>query len=214
MKVKLVQSETLSSRNATHLLRRLWHLGCSLLLAYAYWEFFTKEQALLVMTTLGTIFLLGDSFRLKYTSLNKAILKIMGGFMRKSEMQSQSAMMPFILSLFIVIVLFPKPVVILSILYLGVGDPVASIVGIHYGNTKIFGTRKSLEGVVANFFVTTIITYFVLSAFALGGSYIVLISLMGGAGSALSESLPLATDDNLHVPILSGAFLWLALVLF
>lgn len=211
MKESDIQTSTLSSRNAVHVLRRLWHMGTTTLIAYFYWAFLTKEQALLLITTIGTIFLLGDCFRLKYDTLNQAILKVLGRIMRKSELTSQSAMAPFILALFIVVMLFSKPIALMAILYLGVGDPVASIVGIYYGKTKLFGTRKSFEGFAANFLVSTILTYIVLSSFHLGGNTLALISLISGLGAAASEASPLVTDDNLHVPVISACILWLSL---
>ena len=214
MKESNIQTSILTSRNAVHVARRLWHMSMMTLIAYLYWAFFTKEQALLLITTVGTVFLLGDCFRLKYDTLNQAILKVLGRIMRKSELTSQSAMAPFILALFIVVMLFSKPIALMAILYLGVGDPVASIVGIYYGKTKLFGTRKSLEGFVANFLVSSILTYIVFSSFHLGGDALLAISLIGGFGAAASEASPLITDDNLHVPIISACILWLCLTFF
>ena len=211
MKETNIQVPTLSSRNTVHVLRRLWHMSMMTLIAYLYWTFFTKEQALLLITTVGTVFLLGDCFRLKYDALNQAILKVLGRIMRKNELTSQSAMAPFILALFIVVMLFSKPIAIMAILYLGVGEPVASIVGLYYGKTKLFGTRKSFEGFAANFLVSTVLTYIILSSFHLGGHALPLISLIGGLGASLAEASPLVTDDNLHVPIISACILWLSL---
>jgi dolichol kinase len=98
--------------------------------------------------------------------------------------------------------LFPPHLALLGILYAGLADPVAALVGRRFGRRRNkFG--KSLEGSLA-FFATAL-----LSAWALPW-----MNFPAAAAAALVvtiiEAMPLPGDDNLLIPILGAGAAFLA----
>jgi glycerol-3-phosphate acyltransferase PlsY len=82
----------------------------------------------------------------------------------------------------------------------------ATTVGERYGKTKI--GDKSLEGTIA-FVVTALCAGFILSVAGVHLATWVLIT--GSLVAAVVELLPLMVNDNLSIPIVSGAVMELAL---
>jgi dolichol kinase len=111
------------------------------------------------------------------------------------------------LGLLVVVFFFSKPVVLLSVLFLAIGDPIAAIVGTRWGRTKIT-KRKSLEGSVANFLATALVSLlFGLFYLQLGVPQSLLLTLLGGTVSTLVELLPAPIDDNFTIPVGSALLL-------
>lgn len=105
------------------------------------------------------------------------------------------------------------------------GDPAAAFFGALYGRHKLvalvgkLGGNKSLEGSVGCFCVAATATFMALMVeqdfyFGMAGEEVAAvagtISLAAGVGAAAAELLDLGGwDDNLTLPLLSGAFLQL-----
>ena len=103
--------------------------------------------------------------------------------------------------------LFPRDVVILSLIFLGLGDPIASIFGIIYGKNKI--GSKSLEGSIAAFIACSLasVIYFVANDFF--DHRIFLAVPLSGLWGALAELVDIKyLDDNFTLPVLAGFGLW------
>jgi dolichol kinase len=109
---------------------------------------------------------------------------------------------------------FPKPVAVLSILFLAIGDPVASTVGTLYKgrSVKIFH-GKSLHGTGAGFIACMVLTWAFLRFTGMQGLDLIRLSLLGGFAGAFAEVLPLDIDDNFTVPVISGFILWIGMIL-
>lgn len=96
---------------------------------------------------------------------------------------------------------------LLSVLYLAIGDPIAATVGTLWGRRPLIG-KKSLEGALANLFCSGLATFLVAMAyfhFALDRA--IAIGVVGGLISATVELCPLPVDDNFTIPVLSAGFL-------
>ena len=95
-------------------------------------------------------------------------------------------------------VLFPPVQAVLAMLFMSIGDPVASFVGQRYGRTAL--GSKSVQGTLACLTVCVLI--------ALPANLPVLVSLAGAAGATLAEALPLRRiNDNVTMPVFSGAIM-------
>jgi dolichol kinase len=91
--------------------------------------------------------------------------------------------------------LFPKPVAVLALGYLIVGDTVAAIVGKAMGRFRIFG--KTLEGAAAMFAVCVGMK-FLLPEIPLS------VGLVAAAVATVFELLPIPLDDNFRIPLSAG----------
>ncbi len=205
------KKEVLSQKRETlHLPRRTYHFVMGLICFSIYQWFVDREGALMLIFGLGGPFALLDFLRLKIPKLNTAALKMFGSIMRREELLRITANTWYIFSLAILVFFFPKPVALLSILYLAAGDPLAAVVGTRWGRNPIVG-GKSWEGTIANFAISAIATalysFFILD---LSGPSLLGLTFLGGFISAFSELMPLKVNDNLSFPVISALLLTLA----
>ncbi len=105
----------------------------------------------------------------------------------------------YIISTFLCIVIFDKHIAIVSIFFIVLGDTAAALVGKAWGRIKLIGD-KSLEGSAACFIVCAVISVFWIDP---------VVGLTGAFVATLAELLPLRIDDNLTVPLISGAVMQL-----
>ena len=102
--------------------------------------------------------------------------------------------------------LFPLPIAVAAMLYNGLGDAAAAIIGRRWGRRRL-GSGKSWEGFAAATLVNVGI------GLALPGIP-PLAAVAGGIAAAALEIAPLPIDDNVAVTVGGGAALWaLALTL-
>lgn len=214
--ISALKQEVLNvGRSTPHLGRKFYHFMMGIFCVSLYAFFLSREAALVLLGTVGGIFMLLDIVRLKSPRLNGLILKAFGTLMRREELQSVSGNSFYILGLLVLVYFFPKPIVLLSALFLAVGDPVAAVVGTHWGRIRIT-SRKTLEGAAANFVTTALISVsFALGYLSLGLPQALGLGLLGGAVSTVVELIPSPIDDNFTIPVGSAILLsWLALPLF
>jgi len=194
-------------RSTPHLGRKFYHFIMGIMCVSLYAFFLDREQALGILGSVGGLFLVLDLVRLKSPRLNALTLKMFGKIMRREELKSISGNSFYILGLFVLVFFFPKPVVLLSALYLAIGDPIAAVVGTHWGKTKLT-SRKSCEGAAANFTATALVTYlFGVGFLQLDTVQAAALALLGGGISTLVELMPLPLDDNFTIPVGSALFL-------
>lgn len=91
------------------------------------------------------------------------------------------------------------------------GDALAAIVGGHWGRTKLPGSArgKSWEGSLAMFAASFVSMALALAAFGVAGDAAFTAALLVAALAAIVEALTPYGLDNLTVPLLSAALLWL-----
>ncbi|RMF07954.1 MAG: hypothetical protein D6762_06600 [Candidatus Neomarinimicrobiota bacterium] len=93
------------------------------------------------------------------------------------------------------ILLFPKEIACLSLLFMSFGDTAAGIVGRRWGRISI--GNKTLEGSLGGIAVCLLVAWFFPSlSWAVKGT--------GALTAMILEALPLAIDDNLRLPLGAG----------
>ena len=203
-------------RNDLHLARKVWHCGMGVFMAAFYAIGFPKVVCVLLLIAALSFFLTAEYARLRFPKLNAYAIKAMGPVMRKHEVTKMSGTPFYIGSVLLSVAIFPKPIAILSILFLAIGDPVSSIFGITYGD-RIgirFANGKSLIGTAAGMGICSVITivYLLVTGVPLFPS--VCIALAGGLAGGGAEMIPLDIDDNFSIPLVSGLALWIAFLIF
>ena len=100
------------------------------------------------------------------------------------------------------IAVFSKPVAILSLIYMSLGDTAAGLIGQKYGKNRI-GT-KTWEGFAGGLVVCIIIAinYDMLPKY---------IAFSGAFFAMIMEILPIPLDDNFKIPLGSGAIMMMLL---
>lgn len=169
-------------------------------------------QALVILGIFAVVFVTLDALRFKIPALNKRVKRDFAPFMRDYELDGLSGSSWFFFSVLISIALFPKMAAAIGIIYLAIGDPLASFVGVRWGKIKLPG-GKSLEGSLALAVLCSLVGAIVLTFVAkLPVGSAILVAGVSGITAAVAEWLPLKkVDDNFTVPILTGAIATLML---
>lgn len=203
----------LKKKSDLHLERKIWHMGSVAFMALFY--SLAPQAVSLWCLIVGAIVIVPmDYLRLKNPELNEVLVRWFRVIIRKSEVDRLSGSSYLVVGVLIVVALFPRDVVLLTLLFLAFADPVASYFGIRFGKDKIFG-HKSLQGTLAAFAVCTLVTFLFLSNKGILPERIIVVSLIGGLIGALAELVPIGKlDDNFTLPVLSGTALWMIFGLF
>lgn len=148
--------------------------------------------------------------------VNQWVCRHFRPIMREREKTKINSAIFYIISMGIVYLTCPIEVSMLTLLFVGIGDPVAGIVGVTWGKTKIT-SHVSMEG-----FFACATTCALLAALCAGLlfqntlSFLPLISfsLLSGMVGAIAEASFKKLDDNLIMPLLSAPVLWVLMKLF
>ena len=159
--------------------------------ASLYEYIFSRNEALALY---GLIFLFlagGELFRMTFPNsfVAELALRITQSLARSYEQDHASGMVFFVAGMLISISLLPKQIAVLSILFLSIGDPVASACGIKYGRLgPKFSNGKSLVGYLGGLFACALTTYFYFLRIHPHSFSLIAVSLLGGiAGELLRE---------------------------
>lgn len=198
--------EDLHARNDVHFLRKVWHISMGLLGLWAFFRFdiITKDVVIYGTAIIAALGFLMDIVRIKIPSLNKYILKAMGPIIRKGEVNSFSGLPFYALGVSICFYFFTEKIAILSILFLVFSDPISSYFGIRYGTVKIL-PNKSIQGSVAGFCICYVITLIYCLYYGYVSMNLIFFALLAGVIGSVSELLSVFIDDNLTIPVVSGA---------
>lgn len=206
--IKSVKLEVLNRhRSLPHFERKFYHFMMGMICFSLYAFLIEKHTALLLLAFVGGPLVVLDFLRLKNPEMNHVALRLFGKIMRREELRSVSGNSFFVIGLITVVAFFPKQIVLLSVLYLAIGDPIAAVVGSLYGRHKLVG-KKSLEGALANFACSSLVSFLMgLLYFRLSSENSLILGCLGGAVSVLAELIPAPIDDNFTIPVLSAVLL-------
>lgn len=189
-----------------HLERKLTHVFGILIMVLIH-HFFSLRVCWLIMAFGGVPLVLLDILRHRIPALQKFSLKVFGGIMRRREVRGITGTTYLLLGVALILAVFPHNVIALSLLFLALGDPIASFVGVKYGSLKIVG-KKTLEGTLAAYAVCCLVAFCFYSWKQLMVEHIYIVSLLSGFIGALSEVAPLKIDDNFVQPVLNSCLLY------
>ena len=101
---------------------------------------------------------------------------------------------------FMVIWLFPKPIAVVALLFLTIGDSTACLIGMSFGRVRIWG-QKTLEGTLAFLLSSLLVTWWV-------PQIPFWVKLIGAGAASILELIPWRLDDNLTIPSLSALVMY------
>jgi diacylglycerol kinase (CTP) len=203
-------------RQDLHLARKVWHMFMGLFIVSLY-EFSGMSRTTAV-TLLGSalgIALFVETARLRIPAFNEKVLRLWGPVMRSCEVDRMSGIPFYLLATVLAFAIFPKPVALLSVLYLAIGDPIASVFGVLYGkHSPKIAEGKSIIGTAAGVVTCMFVTLIFLKVYPVpvsDGAWLAL-SFVGGLSGGLAELAPFDMDDNFTIPMISGFVMWLAFI--
>jgi dolichol kinase len=196
----------------TEIIRKGIHLT-SLLIPVVY-SFVTKETALAILIPLTILFAVSDAARLLVPAVGRLYSRLFGFLLRRHEKNDAGRRLNgatyVLLSATILIIFFPKIIVITAFAILIISDTSAALVGRRFGRHRFL--TKSVEGSSA-FFVSALLVVAVAPKVA----YLPAEYLIGSAAALLGavvEASALGLDDNLSIPLSVGGALWGMYALF
>lgn len=182
----------------SELIRKTLHISAALIplicLRLTKWESVTFWSLLLLVA-----FVVEYWRRRKETKLSVLFYRSFGPLLRPKEKKKLAGVTYLFVSGLLSYLIFPKGIATLALLYLTIGDGLATIVGLGIG--RHFWSEKSLEGTLA-FIISSFLISLVVPGVALW---------VKGAGAILAgvlEALKLPESDNLWIPLVSGFFMW------
>jgi dolichol kinase len=183
----------------------------SMFLAYV---FLPPTVSIAILIVAMMFFLPVDFLRHRYPALNDWMVHAFRPIMRNSEIHRLAGTTYLLTGVALVVLIFPRPIVALTLLFLAFADPIASVIGIKYGKDKIFG-HKSIQGFMAAYVVCAFCTFVFLYNHNFATDRILVVSLLAGLIGALAELVPIGKiDDNFTLPVLSGVGLYILFQLF
>ncbi len=175
--------------------RKIVHLA-TLVIPVGY-ALTSQETVLLFVIPLFLCLLAVDVLRHFHPGMAALFKKyFFGRVLREEEKPTLMGSTYFLFSTILAVLLFPKPVAVVSLLILILSDTAAALVGKGIGRVRIFG--KTLEGSAA-FFVTSLLIVWLYPG--LDRFWGTLAALAG----TLIELLPVRVNDNLSIPLVTGA---------
>lgn len=206
----------LAMRTDLHLARKVWHMGMGILIVVLYLAGISRTHGVMMLGSVLGLSLFMETARLRNPALNAKIIRFWGPIMRTCETDRYSGVPYYLAASLLAIAIFPQPIAALSILYLAIGDPIASLVGILHGHrgVRFANGKKSLIGTAAGVAACMAVTVAYLSQMRVEGSELLIMTLVGGVAGGAAELLPLEVDDNFSIPVVSGFVLWFAFILF
>lgn len=188
--------------------RKAFHIMAGMSIPVIYYVFMVLGQTwaakwILLAASLGILAV--DIIRLRHQFVKIIFIDFFGPMMRRHEISALTGATYLMLSSLACVLLFTDSVAIAAISYLVIGDSLAAVVGRSLGRTKFF--EKSLEGGGAG----------LLGCLAVGALIISLpltdlgwLQMAAGALTAIvAEILPIPLDDNIRIPLASGAVMHL-----
>jgi len=178
--------------------RRLFHAatGCTVAGGLSLSGFAWETHVALLGSGVALLFL-GDLLRLRVPSLNRLFFRLFRPLASPREAGGIASSTWYLLGCWLAVAIFPAEIAIRSILLLALADPLASYVGRRWGRRPFFS--GTVEGSLL-FFSVSLGLLVPFAGWAVG-------ACVAGA-VALLERVPWPFDDNLTLPLGTGALLW------
>ena len=179
--------------------RKLIHLF-NLAIPFSYLYIFPEKWVFVkFLSILMFLFIIFDILRHKVAWVKSLFTLFINSMLRSHEQEGKLTGATWVMiGAVISIILFSKPVAIIALIFMSLGDSAAGLIGQRYGKHKIW--NKSWEGFFGGLFVCIII----------GMNYSLLpmtISLSGAVAAMVMEILPIPLDDNFKIPLGAGAIM-------
>ena len=179
--------------------RKLIHLF-NLAIPFGYLYVFPEKWVFVkLLSILMVLFIIFDILRHKVTWVKSLFSLFIDSMLRSHEQEGKLTGATWVMiGAVISIILFSKPVAIIALIFMSLGDTAAGLIGQRYGKHKIW--NKSWEGFFGGLLVCIII----------GMNYSLLpmtISLSGAVAAMVMEIVPIPLDDNFKIPLGAGAIM-------
>ncbi len=180
-------------------MRKGWHILGLAVPALYYFGLLTKTWALILVGAAAAVVVAVEIFRYANSAFAELFARAFRRIMRTEEYSAFNATIPYLISSFLVLLIFPRVIAWVALAFLSLGDTAAELVGRPAGRIRI-AEGKTLEGTLACFGVC-----FLVGWYFLGWQ----LALVGASAAALAELVSGGLADNFTIPLAAGAAVWL-----
>ncbi len=181
----------------------------ALLIPIVYYNL-SKNDAILLLGVVTIGFVVVDALRLRIGPFKTLFIIVFGSMLRKKELKGFTGATYLMIGALLSALFFTKYIFITALSFAIVGDTFAAITGQVVGKIKI--GRKTLEGSIAGL-ISCIIVVFVVSKLA-NHEFPIIIGIIGAVVASIVEMLPIDLNDNVVIPLASGAVMELWRIIF
>jgi glycerol-3-phosphate acyltransferase PlsY len=171
--------------------------------------FIPEATLLIVLGIVTAIFVIWEIARFTSPIINQWMVLKLGATLKEKERFRPTGSTYLLLSSFVVFLLFEKYMAIASVLFLSIGDLMASVIGEKFGRRGIF--KKSLEGSLACL-VSCLLIGVVMSRMT--PVLVLPVAIAGAVSATIVELLPIPVDDNITIPFFSAGIMTLTAFCF
>ena len=180
-------------------IRKIIHLF-NLIIPFSYLYVITDKDIMIqLLIFLSLIFLFIDIVRHRISWVKSLFNLLFNRMLRSHELRGNLTGATWVvIGSLLTILLFSKPVAVIALIFMSLGDTAAGLIGQMFGKHKV--GNKTWEG----FFAGLIVCFIVSINFPM---LPLKISLSGALAAMIMEILPIPLDDNFKIPLGSGAIM-------
>ena len=171
--------------------------------------FIPKGALLITLGVMTAIFVTWEIVRLNVPKVNKWMVSHLSVILKEEERFRLTGTTYLLLASLAVFLLFEKYVAITSLLFLSIGDLMATVIGGKYGRQVVF--NKSLEGSLGCLATCLLIGILMTR---ISPAMVLPVAIVGAVSATIVELLPIPIDDNLTIPLFSAGIMTLAALYF
>ncbi|WP_405288317.1 diacylglycerol/polyprenol kinase family protein [Gaopeijia maritima] len=191
-------SELVSRTEGLQPWRRVFHAVSGLVLALAPGALgLESTETAAILAVAAVLLFASDAFRLRSPAANRLFFVVFRTLASPREAAGLASSSWYALGAAIVWAAVPGEPAVAALLVLGLADPAASVVG------RSWGRRPLGKGSWVGSITFAVVAFAVL----LGVLPWPLAAVVAGVAAAF-EVAPLGVDDNLTIPLVTGAFVW------
>ena len=179
--------------------RRLFHMAAGSAIPFLG-IFLGSGVMVALLGSLSGLAILVEVVRLRSPEVNHRLVRVLKPLLKEAEARRVTGATYIAISAMVAFLVFDQPVAIVALFFLSLGDPVAAMVGRRAKGIRLGG--KSPIGSLA-FFAVSVAIAGLLSAGDVVPFHWALVA--GAAVAALVELVPIPVDDNVTIPLVSGA---------
>jgi dolichol kinase len=163
-----------------------------------------RGLAIALLVAIAAVAITIDSLRLRFRAPRYWFLRYTRRMLRHHERRRFAGATYMAVAYALAVVLFPKPIAVMAMLFNGLGDAIAALVGKRFGRHRT-AWGKSWEGFAAGLAVNLAVA---LAISSLAPGLPLLAAATGALAAAVLEFLDLPIDDNVRVTLGGGGVAW------
>lgn len=194
------------SLRPTNYARNAFHIGTAVAVVTLL-EVLHNPAVVLIIAVVGTIAAWSTELARRFSpSVNALVMKAFNPVAHPHEAQRVNSATWYTTALLLLSATQSTLLCVAGVVVLGIGDPIAALVGRRFGRTKLLHGR-SLEGTIAFAVSATIATFIAFMLFhgSLGLGLALGLAAAASIAGALAELFSLRVDDNFSIPLSAAA---------